>query len=156
MAYSNNAKKQFRLLSPTNQWVVLLEITHAALPTPMRFVVDTQSLISQGNRYQAIGATIELPAQQENQTPQARLVLDNVSRPLVRIVEDTYGLRGARVKIIQVFRETPDVREAEITLTAGNISIDQKHFACSLVYDNILDRPGTPLTYRPSHHPGLF
>ena len=156
MVYTTNAKTQFRLLSPTQTWVMLLEVSHSALPQPLRFVVDTQSLESQGNRYQAISASLELPPQQENQLPQARLVLDNVSRPFVRIVEDTYGLRGARVKLIQVFRETPNVWEAEITLSAGNIAITPLQFSCALTFDNILDRPGTPLTYRPSTKPGLF
>lgn len=151
-----NAEKQFRLLSPTQTWVVLLEITHSALPQPLRFVVDTQTMVSKGNRYEAIGATIEFPPQLESQLPQARLVLDNVTRPLSRLVEDTFGLRGSKVKLIQVFRETPDVWEAEIELSAGEISLTPKAFACNLVFDNILDRPGVPLTYRPSTKPGLF
>ena len=156
MPYSTNAKTQFRLLSPTNRWVMLIEFSHSALPQPLRFVVDTDPITSNGNQYSPIAATLELPHQTENTLPQARIVLDNVNRQLVRLVEDTYGLRGSRMKLIQIFRETPNVIENEIELSVGNITVTPQTFSCQLVYDNILDRPGTPLTYRPSTKPGLF
>jgi hypothetical protein len=156
LPYSAHARQQQRLLSPTDLWVVLLEVIHTALAQPVRMVVDTQELVSNGNRYMPIGASLELPQDQEGSYPSARITIDNVGRSLMRIVEDTHGLRGAKVRIMQVYRSRPNVIEQEYLMDTKDITVDQQSFSTALSYDDVLDRPSTPLTYRPTTKPGMF
>lgn len=154
--YSAHAIQQQRLLSPTDLWVMALEVTHPAIADPLRFVIDTQELISNGNVYGPVGASLELPTDSEGDKPSATLQLDNVGRSMMRIVEDTHGLRGAQVRLLQIYRSRPDVIEQERTLDMHDISATQSTFSASLTYDNVLDMPSTPLTYRPVTKAGLF
>jgi hypothetical protein len=154
--YSAHAKQQQRLLSPTDTWVVLLQLIHTGLSNPVCMVVDTVPIVSNGDTYMPIGAALELPSDDEGSHPSARITIDNVGRSLMRIVEDTHGLRGAQIRIMQVYRSRPNIIEQEYTMDAQDISVDQKSFSCALSYDNVLDRPSTPLTYRPSTKPSLF
>lgn len=156
MTYSTHARVQQRLLSPTDQWVVLLQVIHSALPQPLRFVVDTVAITSGGHQHMPIAATLSFPDDYEGRAPAARLTLDNVGRALPRILEDTYGLRGAKLRMQQVYRSRPDVIEHELLLDMREISCTPQTFSCNLSYDNILEMPGTPLTYRPTNKPGLF
>lgn len=156
LPYSNYAKQQQRLISPTDLWVVLLQVIHTALTKPVCMVVDTQEITSNGDIYMPIGAELELPSDNEGSHPSARITIDNVGRSLMRIVEDTHGLRGAKIRIMQVYRSRPNMIEQEYIMDAEDISVDQTSFSCSLSYDNVLDRPSTPLTYRPSTKPSMF
>ena len=154
--YSTHAKQQQRLLSPTDQWVVLLEVSHAALAQPVRMVVDSQEIVSNGNTYLPVAAQIEFPEDQDTQYPKARISIDNVGRSLMRILEDTYGLRGAKMKLLQIYRSRPDVIEQSITLEMKDITVTQTTVSASLSFDNVFDAPSTPLTYRPSTKVGLL
>jgi hypothetical protein len=135
---------------------VLLEVIHSALPQPMRFVVDTVTITSNGHDHMPIAASLSFPDDYEGRAPSARLTLDNVGRPLSRVLEDTYGLRGAKLRMQQVYRGRPDVVEHELLLDMKEIACTPKAFTCTLSYDNILDLVGTPMSYRPSTKPGLF
>ena len=154
--YTSHARQQQNLLSPTDLWLMLLEINHSALAAPLRFAVDSQELVSQGNTYAAIGARIELPDDQDTQYPRAQIVIDNVGRSLMRILEDTHGMRGATVKLIQVYRSRPDIWEQEIEMDMRDITATQSTVSAQLSFDNVFDRPSVPLTYRPTTKPGLF
>lgn len=154
--YSAHARQQQRLLSPTDLWVVLLEVRHGALPQPVRMIVDSQGITHRGNTYQPIAATIEFAKDSEGERPSARLILDNVGRSMMRIVEDTYGLVGATVRMVQVYRSRPDVIEQEMTYDMQDVTATQKEFSATLNFDNVLDLLSVPLTYRPTTKPGLF
>lgn len=156
LAYTAHARQQQHLLSPTDLWVMLLEVIHPALAAPVRLVVDTQELTHLGNRYSPMAASIQLPADNEGDRPSVTLAMDNVGRSMMRIVEDTHGLHGAKVRMIQIYRSRPDIVEQERTLDMQDIRATQSSFSATLSYDNVLDMPSTPLTYRPSTKVGLF
>ena len=154
--YTAHARQQQHLLSPTDLWVVLLEVLHPALADPVRLVVDTKPLTHQGQIHSPIAATLKLPADNEGDRPSVTLTMDNVGRSLMRIVEDTHGLHGAKVRMVQVYRSRPDIVEQERTLDMQDIKATQTSFSATLNYDDVLDLPSTPLTYRPTTKVGLF
>ena len=157
LAYTAYAKQQQHLLSPTDVWVVLLEINHPAAPTePIRFVVDPQPLTSNGNEYMPIAARLEFPDDVDGTRPSARVSIDNVGRSLMRIIEDTHGMRGATVTLSQIYRSRPDVVEQSITLDVQEINVTQTVFSMTLAFEAQMDAPSVPLTYRPSTKPSLF
>jgi hypothetical protein len=156
LEYSAHARQQQHLLSPTDLWVMALEVIHPALPLNVRLVVDTEPLVHLDQIYSPMSASIQLPADNEGDRPSVTLTMDNVGRTMMRIVEDTHGLHGAKVRMMQIYRSRPDIVEQERTLDMQDIKATQNSFSATLTYDNVLDLPSVPLTYRPSTKPSLF
>lgn len=154
--YTAHAREQQHLLSPTDLWVIALEVIHPALADPVRLVIDTQELTIQGNQHLPMAAAVELPADNEGDRPSVTLRMDNVGRSLMRIVEDTHGLHGAKLRMMQVYRSRPDIIEQERTMDMQDIKATQSTFTATLNYDNVLDMPSVQLTYRPTTKVSLF
>lgn len=136
--------------------LLLLEITHPDLDEPIRVVNDTQDLICQGKRFVALGFRATLPDDQENQLPRARLSVDNVGRELTKWLEISSGGLGAECRMLLVLRSAPDLIEWDITMTLSNVSITPQEVTADLGFEDLLNRPAIPLTYRPDTAPGLF
>lgn len=109
-----------------------------------------------GNQFKAMGFRVKKPDDMENQMPQARLAVDNVGRELVGWLEQTGGGRGATCRMMEVLRSDPSIIEWEVTLDLTNIEITTPEVAGTLGWEDLLNRPGVPMTYRPDTSPGLF
>lgn len=136
--------------------LTLLEIDHADLTTPVRVVQDNQDLVHQSNTFTALAFRITMPNDPEEGLPRAKLALDNVGKELITWLEASNGGQGASCRIMQVRRAAPDVVEWEITMDLDNVSITMLEVSGSLGFDDVLNLPGLPFTYRPDTAPGLF
>lgn len=136
--------------------VYLLEITHAQLITPIRVVNDTQDLVSDGDTYTAYPFRISLPTDLAGELPRATLTLDNTGRELTAWLDASAGGKGAQVRVMQVMRDTPDVLEYDITLDLLEVSQTMVEISAALGFDDTLNLPGLPISYRPDVAPGLF
>lgn len=154
--YTPEAKLQQNLLSPTELQVFLLEIAHAALSEAVRIVVDNAPINHLGKQYMPVAARLTLPKDEQNQVASANLSIDNVSRTLTKIVEETGGLRGVTVNVKMIYRERPDIVELEHEFDWLDISLSPRLLSGTLSYNKIMDLPATPMSYRPSTKPGLF
>lgn len=136
--------------------LLLLEITHSGLATPIRVVNDMQDLTSNGNAFTALAFRCELPEDVAEQAPKARLAVDNIGKEMVTWLESSAGAQGAQCRIMQVLRSAPDVIEWEITLDLHNLSITAMEVSGELGFDDLLTRPCVRVQYRPDTTPGLF
>lgn len=136
--------------------VILLEISHAQLATPIRVVNDNSDLVSDGDTYTAFAFRVTLPTDIAGQLPRATLTIDNVGRELTQWLDASNGGKGAQVRFMQVMRDTPDVIEYDITLDLLNVSQTLSTVSAELGYDDTLNLPGLPITYRPDVAPGIF
>lgn len=136
--------------------LILIEINHALLAEPMRFVNDVQDVVSNGQNYVATTFAFVWPDDLDKQTPRAQLQIGNVRGDVGAFFERTHGGRGATVTAIQVMRSAPDFIEDRFTLDLTNFSISTTMASGQLGYDDVLNKPGTPTTYRPETAPGLF
>ncbi len=64
-------------------YLVLLEIDHTTLGTPLRFVNNDADVTSGGNVYTAYPFMPVLPDDQDSREPTAEIRIDNVSRELI-------------------------------------------------------------------------
>jgi len=136
--------------------VYLLEIEHADLAAPVRVVNDTEDLVHLGHTFVALRFAVSLPSERDKQTPTVRLGMDNVGRELTSWIEASAGGRGATVRLIQVWRDAPDVVEHEITLDMGSVELDHAWVSAVVGFDDLLNRPGLPTVYDPDTAPGVF
>jgi hypothetical protein len=58
--------------------------------------------------------------------------------------------------MIQIMRSDPATVEWEITMDLSNLSITMLEVTGELSFDDLLNKPGVALMYRPSVAPGLF
>jgi hypothetical protein len=153
--YSSSARRKINATSGEAP-VVLLEITHPDLEAPIRVAQDNQDLLHQGNLFVAFAFEIDLPDDQDKQTPRASIAMDNVGRELTQWLEASDGGDGAQVRVMQVMRSDPDVVEWEVTLDLSNVSMDVRRVTGDLSFEDLLNRPGVLLRYDPQTAPGLF
>ncbi|RZS86078.1 DUF1833 family protein [Pigmentiphaga kullae] len=143
-------------LSADEAPIYLLEISHVLVATPLRFVNDNQDVVSNGNNYVACAFAVQLPSDQDRTTPRARLSIDTLGGDISAFLERTHGGRGAVLKVLQILRSQPDFIEDEFVLDMSNVVAAVPTIQADLGYDDVLNKPGTPYTYRPETAPGLF
>lgn len=136
--------------------LLLLEINHVDLTTPIRVVNDNQDLVHNGNTFTAMAFRATLPDDLEQGNPRATLAVDNVGRELTQWLELSGGGRGATVRMVQVLRSVPNTVEWDVTLDLADVQVNLLEVSGSLGFEDILNLPGIPLTYRPDVAPGIF
>lgn len=156
MTYSPKARRNLLSTSAGEPFLILLEITHPELVVPIRVVNDTQSITVLGNEYIACPFEITLPDDVDQQTPKARLSVDNIGRDLTQWLEYSRGGKDAKCRILQIMRSDPDIIEYDMTLDMSGISIDNLSVSAELGFQNTLMLPAVTVRYDPLTSPGLF
>ena len=136
--------------------LVLIDISHVLLATPLRFVNNVQDVLSNGQNYVATSFNFVWPDDQDKQTPRAQLQIANVRGDVGAFFERTHGGRGSVLTVLQIMRSVPDYIEDRLVLDLKNVEVNTLTVSGQLGYDDVLNRPGTPCTYRPESAPGLF
>lgn len=72
-------------------WVALVTISHPDLPTPMRFVINTESVLSRGNTYLPAVADVVLLDSKPEEQAQTTIRLDAVDQTILDAID---GLEG--------------------------------------------------------------
>ncbi len=155
-SYSNTFKEKSNSTGADEAPLYLLEIDHADLSSPVRVVNDNQDLVSNGNTFVAMAFRVTLPDDLQHGLPHAKLSVDNIGRELTQWLESSGGGKGATVRIMQVLRSDPDTLEFDITMDLSNVSMSMSQITGTLGFEDLLNRPAVPLTYRPDTTPGLF
>lgn len=132
--------------------------TVPALPATVgQTVVDNAATWScAGNQFKALAFRVKKPDDMEQQLPRAELAVDNIGRELVGWLEQSGGGRGASCRMMEMLRSDPSVIEWEVTLDLTNIQINALEVSGSLGFEDLLNKPAVPITYRPDIAPGLF
>lgn len=156
MAYTAATNKKINSVSNDEMPLLLLEIDHADLVTPVRVVNDNQDVTFESNTYVALAFRATMPDDIAQKLPRASLSVDNVGKDLVQWLEDSAGGQGATCRMIQIMRSDPATVEWEITMDLSNVSMTMLAVNGVLSFDDLLNKPGVTLVYRPSVAPGLF
>ena len=154
--FSSSTNKKINSVSNDEMPLLLLEIEHADLATPARIVHDNLDITFESNTYTAIPFRASLPDDVPQKLPRARLAVDNIGKELVSWLELSDGGQGATCRMIQIMRSDPATIEWEITMDLSNLSITMLEVMGELSFDDLLNKPGVCVQYRPSVAPGLF
>lgn len=156
MTYSTPARRNLLATSADEPMLELLEITHPDLAVPIRVVNDVQSITVQGNEFIACPFTLARPDDVDQQTPTAKISVDNIGRELTQWLEYSNGGKGARCRIMAVMRSSPSVIEFDMTLDLSGLSINNQTVDGSLGFQNTLMQPAVTIRYDPITSPGMF
>lgn len=110
----------------------------------------------EGNQFKALAFRAMLPDEMEGQLPRARLAVDNVGKELTNWLEASGGGEGAQCRMMQMLRSDPATIEWDITLDLTNLKTTFAEVNGDLGFEDLLNRPGIPLSYRPDTAPALF
>lgn len=154
--YSDAARQNLLATSADEPFLVAIEITHADLTIPARFVNDSQNILIQGNEFFSTAFRVALPDDKDQQLPQARLEVDNVGRDLTQWLEFSRGGKGARCRIIQVLRSDPNLIEFDMTMDLTGLVIDNMTVSGLLGFQNTLGQTAVAVRFDPLTSPGLW
>lgn len=169
MALSPNAVAAAFEQETSEREVCLLTITHSAWTEPVRLSTDATEFlrfaddgspmygtVSRGETYEYVPVSAVLPDSHDEQAPQARISIDNVSQivaPYLRMVDDV----PPRVTVEVVLASSPDIVDQiwpEMELTQA--SIDASHAEVVLGMDIGSNEAVPWLRFIPAHFPNLF
>lgn len=156
MTYTNKAKRALNATSAEEPILELLEITHKDLAVPIRVVNDVQNITAQGNEFIACPFSLARPDDVDQQTPTAKLTVDNIGRELTQWLEFSNGGKGARCRIMAVLRSEPNVLQFDMTLDLTGLSIDNLTVSGQLGFQNTLMQPAVTVRYDPLTAPGVW
>ncbi len=153
--YSVNHNKKVNATSGEAP-LILLEISHADLPQPIRVVNDNQDLIHLTNTFVAMAFNVRMPDDLEQGMPRAELSVDNIGREMTQWLDASGGGKGALVRFIQVMRDVPDTIEWETTLELSNVGQSPLLVTGTLGYQDIFNQPAVQWIYNKDLARGLF
>ncbi|AYD65298.1 DUF1833 domain-containing protein [Achromobacter sp. B7] len=136
--------------------LIAIEILHAELEVPARFVNDTSDIEIEGNKFFACRFDLTLPDDQDEQVPEARLEVDNIGRELTQWLERSQGGKGAKCRTLMVLRSNPGNLEFDMTMDLAGLEISNLRVNGSLGFKNTLMQSAVTVRYDPSTAPGVF
>lgn len=135
-------------------WLMLLQISHATLPTPIRVVNNTEDIVSGGNTYLKAAFDMPMPDDTED-SPSVQIVIDNVDRAIVDSARSISS--PATVTLSVVLSDTPDVIEAgPFNMQLVRVSYDKLKVTGTLIYEDILNDQFPSQTFNPARYPGIY
>lgn len=135
--------------------LVLLEITHPDLATPIRIVDNREDVVSGGNTFLAFPCEIVFPEDREDALPVCRIVVQNVGR---EITDGVRALTSApTIKVAAVLASSPSTIEIGwMEFSLAEVSWDALTVEGTFGPPPVLNEPFPSLLYTPADFPGLF
>ncbi|CAB3922207.1 DUF1833 family protein [Achromobacter deleyi] len=153
---SPKADRNILATSADDPLLELIEITHAGLAVPARFVNDTVDIVVEGNTFLACRFELSLPDDQDEQVPSARLSVDNIGRELTQWLEVSQGGAGAKCRLILLLRSAPANLEFDMTMDLTGLAITNYRVSGDLGFKNTLMQSAVTVRFDPTTSPGNF
>ncbi len=136
-------------------FLTCIEISGAGIPTPLRFVMNDEDIISNGLTYNRSGFRYKAPAQGDSIASAGRLRIDNVDRVLSQAV---MGLsEDPQVIIFEILKSDPDTAQMLFPpFRFFGIGWDIFVMEGTLGVPDDQDEPAVSLNMDPTEAPGLF
>ena len=154
--FSNEFNRNINSSEAAEVPLVLLEIDHEDLSTPIRVVNDRDNLTSNGDLYVGYAFNFAGFNDPERGLAEAELVLDNVGRELVDWIEAANLRTPTTVRIQLALRSDPDELAFETVMFLDDLTMDQRTVSGRLSYGVKLDEPAVVTRYTAQTAPGLF
>lgn len=147
--------------------IVLLTIMHGGITQPIRLSSDpTQRLdepveevvygtVSRGEQYIYYPFQIDLPSDEAEAAPRARISVDNVRREITQAIRSITTPPTVTIEI--VLASQPDVVEAVFpSFDLAEVTYDALTVSGTLTLDSLAGEPYPAGRYDPARFPGLF
>lgn len=136
-------------------FLVLLTLDHDDLDVPIRVTSDAVETTSQGRVFVPYPFELIIPDERENQSPRARLRLDNISREIVAAIRSIATSPAVLMEVVRA--ADPDVIETSFPdFRFINVSYDALTVEGDLSIEDFTAEPYPARVFSPGDFPGLF
>mgnify|MGYP001256328703 CR=1 FL=1 len=136
-------------------FAVLLTLSHPQLETPLRVAGADAAIASRGDNFVPYPFRLTLPDDAERQSPEARLVIDNVDRQIILALRNLDTAPQVTIEIVRL--GDPDVVEARFdSFRLGQVSYDKQLVEGILSLEDFTMEPFPAYSFTPGHFPGIF
>jgi hypothetical protein len=136
-------------------FLVLVEISHADLTNPIRLVNNYESIVHNGDTYDAFAFNFTPPVEVDGEIKNAEISFDNVTRQVVEAIRSITSPPDVTAKLIRA--DAPDTVEAgpwEFKLR--NVTYQRQEVSGELVPDGPLRLNISTISYSNLTFPGLY
>lgn len=135
-------------------FIVLLTLTDADLPAPIRVSSDAVDTVSRGLNFIALPFDVTLPDDQEDSTAHAQLSMDNVHREIVNSFRSISTSPKVLMELVTIYH--PDVLEQSFPdFTFEQITYKAETVSGGLGLDDCFNFQFPPRRMDPVSFPGL-
>ncbi len=136
-------------------FIILIEIIHSSLPTPIRINNSGTDIVSNGDTYTFYPFTIEFPDDEDNQVPQARIVIDNVDRQQIEAIRSLTS--SPTLHMMVVLESSPDTLEVDFPgFSLTSVDYDVMTISGTISIDDFMTEPFPGDCFVPSDFPAAF
>lgn len=139
-------------------WLLLMEISHEDMTT-LRFVADTEDVISDGQSYTAMELESNMPDEKADELPQVRARISNIDQTLIAELREITPQTKARAEVLVkvVLASDPDnVQVGPFNFELITFSADAGSIEMTLGFENLLRAKYPGHTFNPAQWPNLF
>lgn len=138
-------------------FLTLVTLTHPDFPTPIRFVNNSVSIVSNGNTFLPFTFYIGLPVDDGETQREFTLDFDNTSLELIDEIRSVVGEVQIDVKFEMVLASNPNVVEMSFEeLKILNVTYNRTRISCRLGIEDFLNTELSSEKYQPTNFRGLF
>lgn len=141
-----------------HSFVMLLELAHADMDSPMRYCNNIEDVIYNGNTYVAYPFTPVLPSDIEDEIPEVTITIDNVGQALVNALRSIFSPLDVSLYVVRIDDNgnvTVEVGPMAFKLNQISYNAFTIDLAIGFEFD-VLNGKAESTTFDPSVAPGLF
>ena len=151
---SNSLLAEFFKQESNDPFLTLVTLYHSSFGY-IRFVNNTEDIVSRGNTYSAFPLKFTFPVDDGRTTREVEIEFDNVSLELIDEIRSSTNLIDVTIEMI--LASNPDNVEIEIgELKIKSVSYDQNTIKAKLRMDDFLNTELSSEKYKPTNFPGIF
>jgi len=151
---SNQLLKELFGQQSGDPFLMLVTLSHDSFP-PIRFVSNSEDIVSRGETYTAFPINIRLPADDGETLREVNMEFDNVSLELIDEIRTITTPLDAKIEMVLASRPN-DVEIALEELKLVSVTYNENRVRARLIMDNFLDVEMTSEKYTPTTYSGLF
>lgn len=155
MSYSQGFKINVNKLNAEESLLILLEITHPFVATPIRLVNDSKDFVLNDNLFIHMPFEVKRQNDVQGELPKVSLSITNVGRSLIRWIEASGGGRDAKLKVMLCRRSSQNIEES-IEFGIQSVVATTQKISFNLVIQNNLVKRSIRWVYDKRHARGLF
>lgn len=139
----------------TQEFIVLIALSHPDLAAPIRVNSSGVDVVSNGETFIAYPFEVVLPDDVDDRPPRAKLRIDNISREIVLAIRTISFAPLVNIQIVMA--TSPNTIEAEfLDFRLSNITYDQVTVEGDLTLEEFIGEPYPARVFSPADFPGLF
>jgi len=134
-----------------------VEISHADIGTPLRFVNNKEDVTRLGDVYTGYNFDVQFPEDMPGKSPFCKLTIDNINRAMVTQIRTLSGLSQMTATVNEALHDTPDVTErGPYEFIVNDIDYDRYQVSGRLAFEDFMNDKFPKDRQTAQNQPGLF